>query len=70
MPQRWKVEIQYREERVTGEWWVADGQVWVTSSLGRMNQSVRGGMPSEIAQVMLRELARKADPTRKRFFFF
>jgi hypothetical protein len=72
--ERHAVETIYRGRRVAGEWFVEDGRVHVTSDLGNESVSLGGNgrstiLPSETAERLLWQMARKADPKRSIFFW-
>jgi len=74
MTQRQRVEITYRGKVHSGEWCLRGGRLHLVSSLGTasaptVNIGFPNSSPSGIAEGLLWDLARRADPKRPFFFW-
>lgn len=71
MSERHDIETTYRGKRIVGQWYIEGGQLHVVSPLGRKSGPLVVGhsLPSELAVNLLWEIARKADPRRRLFYW-
>lgn len=73
-PQRRAVEVTYRGDRYQGEWFVRDGRVHVLGYHGSASAPAAApgmliSMPSSIAEGLLWQILREADPDRPFFYW-
>jgi hypothetical protein len=74
MTERRSIQITYRRQTYSGQWWIEGNLLHVTSSIGsKSGPSVKVGralsVPSELAAQMLWDLARANDPKRPLFYW-